>query len=253
MSKRKHVDWSAVQAHYDAGHTMAECKALFGFSNGSWDRARRRGEVKTRGRGGWRGGHDTRRDVQRLLNEGRSNAEVAATLRVSTATVSYHARKLGVPPDTRFSKRIDWDAVQLAHDQGMSVRECANQFGFHKGSWRKAVQRGAIRPRSHVIPIEELLVRGRRTGRDHLKGRLINAGLKEKRCELCGIDSWMGKPLNVQLHHKNGDGTDNRLPNLQFLCPNCHSQTETYGGRNGHRRPDRHLRLAEPEDDEEAA
>jgi hypothetical protein len=191
MSKRKHVDWSAVQAHYDAGHTMAECKALFGFSNGSWDRARRRGEVKTRGRGGWRGGHDTRRDVQRLLNEGRSNAEVAATLRVSTGTVSYHARKLGVPPDTRF--------------------------------------------------------------RDHLKGRLINAGLKEKRCELCGIDSWMGKPLNVQLHHKNGDGTDNRLPNLQFLCPNCHSQTETYGGRNGHRRPDRRLRLAEPEDEEEAA
>jgi 5-methylcytosine-specific restriction endonuclease McrA len=82
---------------------------------------------------------------------------------------------------------------------------------------------------------------------------LINAGLKEKRCELCGIDSWMGKPLNVQLHHKNGDGTDNRLPNLQFLCPNCHSQTETYGGRNGHRRPDRRLRLAEPEDEEEAA
>ena len=40
----------------------------------------------------------------------------------------------------------------------------------------------------------------------------------------------------MQLHHVNGDGRDNRLDNLELLCPNCHSQTETYGGRNGHRR-----------------
>lgn len=126
------VNWAEVQSYYDAGRTMAECKARFGLSNGSWDRARLRGELKTRNRGGWRGGHNTRRRVERLLNEGRSNAEVAATLGVSPPTVSYHARKLGVPPDTRFSKRINWEAVQLAHDQGMSVRECARKFGFHQ-------------------------------------------------------------------------------------------------------------------------
>jgi hypothetical protein len=40
----------------------------------------------------------------------------------------------------------------------------------------------------------------------------------------------------MQLHHVNGDGLDNRLENLELLCANCHSQTETYGGRNGHRR-----------------
>ncbi len=247
------VDWSAVQAYYDAGHTMLECKSRFGFSNGSWDRARLRGELKTRGRGGWRGGHDTRRQVERLLDEGRSNAEVAAILAVSTPTVSYHARKLGVPPDKRFSKRFDWNAVQAAHDQGLSVRECAKKFGFQKGSWHKAVQRGAIKPRSHVIPIEELLVRGRRTGRDHLKGRLTKAGLKENRCEICGITEWMGMPVSMQLHHKNGDGQDNRLENIQFLCANCHSQTDTYGGRNGHRKPEQHLKLVSPPDDDDAA
>jgi hypothetical protein len=251
-SPKSNVDWSAVQAYYDAGHTMAECKTRFGFSNGSWDRARLRGELQTRGRGGWHGGHNTRRQVERLLNEGRRNSEVAAILGISTATVSYHARKLGVPPDTRFSRRVDWDAVQAAHDEGMSVRECAKNFGFHKGSWHKAVQRGAINPRSHLIPLEELLVKRRRTGRDHLKARLIKAGLKENRCEICGIDSWLGKPLSAQLHHKNGDGSDNRLENIEFLCPNCHSQTDTYGGRNGHRRSKGHLRLLEhPEDDQE--
>jgi 5-methylcytosine-specific restriction endonuclease McrA len=40
----------------------------------------------------------------------------------------------------------------------------------------------------------------------------------------------------MQLHHINGDGLDNRLENLELLCANCHSQTSTYAGRNGHRR-----------------
>ncbi len=86
------------------------------------------------------------------------------------------------------------------------------------------------------MPIEELLVVGRRTARGHLNMRLIAAGLKENRCELCGLDAWRGEPLSIALHHINGDGLDNRLENLQFLCPNCHSQTDTFGGRNGHRR-----------------
>jgi hypothetical protein len=43
-------------------------------------------------------------------------------------------------------------------------------------------------------------------------------------------------PLSMALHHVNGDGSDNRLENIKFLCPNCHAQTSNYGGRNGHRR-----------------
>jgi 5-methylcytosine-specific restriction endonuclease McrA len=61
----------------------------------------------------------------------------------------------------------------------------------------------------------------------------------------------MGKPVSMQLHHTNGDGSDNRLENIQLLCGTCHSQTDTYGGRNGHRKPDRHLELVEPLEDEE--
>lgn len=86
------------------------------------------------------------------------------------------------------------------------------------------------------MPLNELLVEGKRRGRFNLKSRLIEAGFKESRCERCGISEWRGKPLNMQLHHINGDGMDNRLENLELLCANCHSQTETYGGRNGRRR-----------------
>lgn len=50
---------------------------------------------------------------------------------------------------------------------------------------------------------------------------------------LCGLgETWEGKPLRLQLDHANGDNTDNREENLRLLCPNCHSQTETYYGRN---------------------
>ena len=62
--------------------------------------------------------------------------------------------------------------------------------------------------------------------------RLISAGLLANRCEACGIEEWLGAPLSMALHHVNGDGQDNRLENLQMLCPNCHSQTENFAGRN---------------------
>lgn len=52
------------------------------------------------------------------------------------------------------------------------------------------------------------------------------------RCEKCGLDEWRGSPLSLALHHVNGDRHDNRLANLQLLCPNCHSQTDNFAGRN---------------------
>lgn len=52
------------------------------------------------------------------------------------------------------------------------------------------------------------------------------------KCEICGISEWMGKPITFQVHHKDGDRTNNELDNLQILCPNCHSQTDNYKGRN---------------------
>src|SRR6266496_6665887 len=103
----------------------------------------------------------------------------------------------------------------------MRAMECCRHFGFSRATWCKAVASGRVQPRSHLIPLEELLVKGRPTNRSHLKMRLLAAGLKENRCEICGVSTWMGTPLNAQLHHKNGDGTDNRLENIQFLCGNC--------------------------------
>lgn len=63
-----------------------------------------------------------------------------------------------------------------------------------------------------------------------LKLKLLKEGIKENKCEICGITEWNGKPLVMQLHHIDGNNSNNSLDNLQILCPNCHSQTENYCG-----------------------
>lgn len=65
-----------------------------------------------------------------------------------------------------------------------------------------------------------------------LKRRLISEGFKENKCEICGISNWNGLPLNMELHHKDGNRFNNCLDNLQILCPNCHAQTDNFRAKN---------------------
>lgn len=56
--------------------------------------------------------------------------------------------------------------------------------------------------------------------------------LRGEQCEECGITEHNGKPITFQIDHINGDRRDNRHENLKIVCPNCHSQTSTYGVKN---------------------
>lgn len=82
-------------------------------------------------------------------------------------------------------------------------------------------------------PLEEILIENSDyISTVSLKKRLIDAKLLEYKCSKCGISEWQGEPLTLQLDHINGNHTDNRIENLRLLCPNCHSQTHTYAGKN---------------------
>jgi hypothetical protein len=180
---------------------------------------------------------ETRRLVAELREQGLSYSRIAAKIGARKSTVAYHARRLGVPANDTFARRYDWKEIQAAYDGGLTMRECQERFGFNGSSWSQAVSRGDIVPRPRARELHAIFCKGSsRNGRGGRKRRLIDEGIKEDRCEQCGITHWRGRKLSIQLHHKNGDGTDNRIQNLEFLCPNCHSQTDTYGGRNGHRR-----------------
>ena len=170
-----------------------------------------------------------RSEVAALLAQGLTQKEVSRRLGVTPPTIAYHVRRLGIPPGAS-RRRYDWDEVQRYYDDGHSIRECAATFGFSTWSWHQAVKRGVIVARPTAMSIAALTQRPR--NRSHVKRRLLAAGLKENRCERCGIEEWLGAPLSMALHHVNGDGSDNRLENLQMLCPNCHSQTENFAGRN---------------------
>ena len=65
-----------------------------------------------------------------------------------------------------------------------------------------------------------------------LKNRLFLLGVKEKKCEECNIEDWNNKKIIFELDHIDGNHFNNNLLNLRVLCPNCHSQTITFKGKN---------------------
>jgi DNA-binding CsgD family transcriptional regulator len=179
----------------------------------------------------------TREQVRSLLDAGMTRAAVAQQLGLARSTVSYHARNLNRGTDPRFARRYDWVEIACYYDAGHTPAQCRSRFGFAKPTWHDAIRRGVIVPRPARAPLEQLLVAGPRRSRGHIKQRLFDAGVKERRCEVCGLETWRGLPVSLALHHVNGDRHDNRIQNLEILCPNCHAQTDTWAGRNRHREP----------------
>lgn len=79
---------------------------------------------------------------------------------------------------------------------------------------------------------EDILKENCKHQRTVLRRYIIKNNLIPYKCAICGCTEWQGKTLSLELDHINGVNNDNRLENLRFLCPNCHSQTSTYGSRN---------------------
>jgi hypothetical protein len=134
-------------------------------------------------------------------------------------------------PYTDSQKRYDWAAVRAYYDSGASYRKCRARFGFAHATWAKAVKAGHVVPRPiRVWTAEEALANSK--CRITIKRHLLRAGIIINRCDWCGLSEWRGRPLSIQIDHVNGIRDDHRLENLRMLCPNCHSQTDTFAARN---------------------
>lgn len=128
---------------------------------------------------------------------------------------------------TEILSKLDLKIESGGNFKTLKERLKQDNFDYQHILNNKKLFRGKIQR----IPTEQLLVNGK--FQSHLKERLLKENIIENKCIKCGLgDAWQNEPISLQLDHINGDSKDNRLENLRILCPNCHSQTETYAGKN---------------------
>lgn len=172
----------------------------------------------------------TRQAIERLLQRGQSYRLIAQELSCAKSTVAYHARRLRAGNERQnpaAARRYDWVAIRAYYEVGHSFVECRERFGFSGASWWNAIERGDIVPRAKGVD-------GYVT-RKAFKRRLMRDGMVGSSCAVCGISEWQGRPLVLELHHVNGRRDDHRPENVLLLCPNCHSQTNSYRTRDRRR------------------
>ena len=119
---------------------------------------------------------------------------------------------------------------------GSSIQQIKNMIDelqldvshFTGQGWNK----GKALPSSRKLSFEEYIKTSKNIQTNKIRKKLLSEGLKQHVCECCGNIVWCGKPIPLEVHHKDGDKTNNKLDNLELLCPNCHAQTDTYRGKN---------------------
>lgn len=149
--------------------------------------------------------HFSKENLENVVKESKSKAEVLRKLGLTAKGGNY--------------------AVLTKHLQEHQI----NCDHFTGKSWIKGKQ---LTNEASRIKLEDILKENVNYRSDALKKRLWKEGLKEQKCEICGISQWNKDSIILELHHINGDHYDNRLENLQILCPNCHSQTQGHRNRN---------------------
>lgn len=92
--------------------------------------------------------------------------------------------------------------------------------------------KGTTKNSSNYMPLVEYLTNSKDIQTNKIRNKLLREGYKEYKCECCGLTEWLGQPIPLEVHHKDGNAYNNVIENYQLLCPNCHAQTDSYRGRN---------------------
>ena len=134
-------------------------------------------------------------EIEKWIQEGQSKAYMARQLSCNPKTINPILDRLG-----------------LKYDGNKAGK------GLNKGKYAST--------------LEEYLATSVDIQSNKVRIKLLTEGLKEHKCECCGLETWLGRPIPLELHHKDGDRHNNTIENFALLCPNCHAFTESYRGKN---------------------
>jgi len=149
----------------------------------------------------------------------RTKEELKKVVRESTS-IAQCLRKLGLIPAggnySTLNREISKHRISTDHFTGQGyLKGKTHNWSRRKYTW------------------EEILVKDSPYKcNSTLKRRLVRDEIFENRCNSCKRTEWLGGLIPLELEHKNGDTRDNRIENLEFICPNCHTLTPTYRGKN---------------------
>jgi len=145
-------------------------------------------------------------EIKKIFKESFSIADVCRMLNIRPVGGNYK----------RVHNLINKYSIDISHFIGQ---------GWNKGEKYKYPGK--------IMSLDDILIKkSTYTNIGLLRIKLIKNGLKENKCENCGIIKWCDKDISLHLHHIDGDNRNHELNNLKVLCPNCHSQTDNFGSKN---------------------
>jgi hypothetical protein len=154
--------------------------------------------------------------------------------------ISKEQLEIAVKSCNTYGQLLSFFKIKKGGGNYTTIKNKLKLFNIDVSHWGTLRNRqGWLKGKSHdwskiKIPMDKILIKDSSyTWTWNLKNRLIKEKILEYKCVKCKNEgNWLNQVLNLQLHHCNGIRNDNRLENLQLLCPNCHSQTDTFSGRN---------------------
>jgi Zn finger protein HypA/HybF involved in hydrogenase expression len=135
-------------------------------------------------------------------------------------------------------KTLDRDSFIKVCTEELTMAKAAAKLNLHFNTFKKyAIKYDCYFPNQSGRGIKKSIKKRISNLEDYssrasVRRVILKENLIEYKCSECNVKTWNGKILSLHLDHINGINSDNRLENLRFLCPNCHSQTETYTGKN---------------------